>query len=227
MLSAGVPETRWAYIPHGSYAILDTWYVGGLRGTGSHDVVVDEVFVPQERTYAFSDATQVERPLYRMPMRVTVGAWFAAACLGMAQAALDAVVALASTKVQVDLGPRMRDRPSTQAAVATAAAELDAARLLLHASLADIWRCAQVHEAVTDHQQARAWGAILLATRTAKAVAASMYDAAGTSALYVDCPIERAMRDVQALTQHIVLNSRFWEEAGRVWLGLNPSRPFL
>jgi indole-3-acetate monooxygenase len=51
MLAAGVPEMRMTYLPKGAYRILDTWYVGGLRGTGSHDIVVDDVFVPAERTF--------------------------------------------------------------------------------------------------------------------------------------------------------------------------------
>ena len=69
MVAAGVPEARMAYIPKGSYRILDTWYVGGLRGTGSHDIVVDDVFVPAERTFFFTD-----RPLSRMPPQCARGA---------------------------------------------------------------------------------------------------------------------------------------------------------
>src|SRR5437867_2075421 len=54
-LASGAPDLRMAYIPNGSYRVLDTWHVGGLRGTGSHDIVVEDVFVPTERTFAFSD----------------------------------------------------------------------------------------------------------------------------------------------------------------------------
>jgi alkylation response protein AidB-like acyl-CoA dehydrogenase len=72
MLPAGEPEMRMAYLPQGSYRILDTWHVGGLRGTGSHDIVVDEVFVPAERTFSFTEPAQDDRPLSRMPFFATV-----------------------------------------------------------------------------------------------------------------------------------------------------------
>src|SRR5678815_1011101 len=82
MLAAGVPEMRMAYVPKGSYDIVDTWHAGGLRGTGSHDVVVDDVFVPGERTFSLDDPDHIDRPLYRMPFAATMGAWCAAICLG-------------------------------------------------------------------------------------------------------------------------------------------------
>jgi hypothetical protein len=55
MRAPGVPESRMAYVPKGAYRIVDTWYVGGLRGTGSHDVVVDNVFVPAEQSCSLMD----------------------------------------------------------------------------------------------------------------------------------------------------------------------------
>jgi alkylation response protein AidB-like acyl-CoA dehydrogenase len=120
----------------------------------------------------------------------------------------------------------MRDRPSLQATVATAAAELDAARLLLRESLSTVWAAARAGHDSTLTERARTVGAIMLAARSAKNAAASVVDAGGTSALYTDCPIERANRDIQALTQHIVLNPRSWEDAGRVYLGLMPGGGF-
>jgi alkylation response protein AidB-like acyl-CoA dehydrogenase len=99
LLAPGVPEMRMAYLPKGSYQILDTWYVGGLRGTGSHDVVVDEVFVPAERTFSFTDAHQLDQPLSRMPFFAMLSAGCAAICLGIAQAATDTLLELGSSKV--------------------------------------------------------------------------------------------------------------------------------
>lgn len=223
VVAPGVPELRMAYLPKGSYTIVDTWHVGGLRGTGSHDVVADNVFVPAERTYSFADPNLLDRPLYRMPFRATMAAGCAAICLGIAQAALDTLLDLATSKVQVDSGPGLRDRPAVQASVGMAAAELDAARLLLHASLADFWTSCSQGAPVTDLQQARTWGGALHAAKTAKAVVTGMLEAAGTPALYVDCPIERAHRDIYAVTQHVILAHKFLEDSGRIRLGLNPN----
>ena len=112
MLAEGVPETRMIYLPKGTYNILDTWHVGGLRGTGSHDIVVDDVYVPAERTFSFTDPAQDDRPLSRMPFFATVCACCAALSLGIAQSAVDTFLELATSKVQVD--PCSRDAGSAR-----------------------------------------------------------------------------------------------------------------
>ena len=73
MLADRVPEMRMAYVPKGSYKILDTWHSGGLRGTGSHDIVVDDIFVPAELTFSLEDPDHIDRPLYRMPFGSDAG----------------------------------------------------------------------------------------------------------------------------------------------------------
>lgn len=226
MLAAGIPEARMAYLPKGSYSILDTWHVGGLRGTGSHDIVVDDVFVPAEQTFFSLDPAQLDRPLTRMPFFATMCAGCAALCLGIAQATTDTLLELATSKVPVDPLPGLRDRPTVQVLVASSAAQLDAARLLLHAALGDLWAACRQGTPVKDAQRARVWESAIHAAKTAKAVVTSMYEAAGTSALYNDCPIERAHRDLYAVMQHVVLAPMWLEDAGRVRLGLTPRHPF-
>jgi alkylation response protein AidB-like acyl-CoA dehydrogenase len=225
MLAAGVPELRMAYVSKGSYEIVDTWHAGGLRGTGSHDIVVDGVFVPGERTFSLDDPNYIDRPLYRMPFAATMGAWCAAICLGIARVATDALLELGSSKVPVDPGPGLRDRSAVQVMVASSAAALEAARLLLRDALGELWAACCCGTPITDVQRARMWGSIVHAARSAKAVVTSMYEAAGASALYIDCPIERAHRDIHAVMQHIVLQPMWLEDAGRVKLGLKPTHP--
>jgi indole-3-acetate monooxygenase len=222
---SGAPELRMAYVPKGSYRILDTWYVGGLRGTGSHDVMVEDVFVPAERTFSVMDPKQVDRPLYQMPMGATMSAWCASICVGIAQAAIDALLELAASKVQVDPRAELRDRPDVQATVAASEAELGAARLLLHDALGEVWAACCNGIPASLRQRARMWGSSLHAARAAKAVVTAMYEAAGAAALYVDCPLERAQRDIYAVGQHIILSHGWLEDAGRVRLGLKPNNP--
>ncbi|WP_224244715.1 acyl-CoA dehydrogenase family protein [Hyalangium gracile] len=226
MMAPGVPEMRMAYVPRGSYRIVDTWHVGGLRGTGSHDVVVEDVFVPAERTFSFFDPVRIDRPLFQMPWVSTVGAWCAGICLGIARTATDTLLELATSKSPVDPGPGLRDRPSVQAMVASSSASLEAARLLLIDALGDVWATCSRGAASTEMQRARLWGGTIHAVRTAKATVTSMYEAAGATALYNECLIERAHRDIHAVTQHIVLAQSWMEEAGRVRLGLKPNHPF-
>lgn len=225
MLAPGVPEMRMAYAPKGSYKILDTWHVGGLRGTGSHDVVVDDIFVPVERSFSLEDPDHIDRPLYWMPLMATLGAWCAAICLGIARAATDTLLDLGSSKVPVDPGPGLRDRPAVQAMVESSTAALEAARLLLRDALGDLWTACSRGTPVADIQRARMWGIIVHTAQTARTTVTSMYKAAGASALYIDCPIERAHRDIHAVMQHIVLQHFWLEQAGRIRLGLKPTHP--
>jgi indole-3-acetate monooxygenase len=110
--------------------------------------------------------------------------------------------------------------------VASAAAQLEAARLLLHGALGDLWATCLRETPVTDAQRAGVFASGLHAARTAKAVVTSMYEAAGSSALYIDCPLERAHRDIYAVMQHVQLAPIWLEAAGRVKLGLTPQTPF-
>ena len=113
---------------------------------------------------------------------------------------------------------------------AAAQRRLEAARLLLHGALGDLWATCLRGTPVTDAQRARVFASGLHAAQTAKAVVTAMYEAAGTSTLYVDCPLERAHRDIYAVMQHVQLaptaeshggrwgrrslGDRFWPRAG-------------
>jgi alkylation response protein AidB-like acyl-CoA dehydrogenase len=225
MLAGGEPETRMVYVSKSSFRILDTWYVGGLRGTGSHDVVVDDVFVPVERTFSFADPAHDIGPLSRMPVFATVCAGCAALCLGIAQAATETVLELAHTKVQVDPFPGMRDRTAFQSMVSTSAAKLASARLLLRETVNKVWAACTNGTPVTEAQRGQLWESGHHAAHVSTSVVRSMYEAAGASALYVNCPLERAHRDIHAVMQHIVFAPLWLEAAGRVRLGLPSQNP--
>jgi alkylation response protein AidB-like acyl-CoA dehydrogenase len=225
MLAVGDPETRMVYLSKGSYRILDTWHVGGLRGTGSHDIVVDDVFIPAERSFSFADPAQDDGPMSRLPIFATVCAGCAALCLGVVRSATDTLMDLAATKVQVDPFPGTRDRPAIQVMVASSAAKVASARSLLHETLGEVWTECTKGTPVTDAHRGRLWESGHHAAHVATSVVRSMYEAAGTSALYVDCPLERAHRDIHAVMQHVVFAPLWLEAAGRVRLGLSPQNP--
>lgn len=143
MVAPGVPHMRLAFVPSASCQILDTWHVGGLRGTGSHDVIVQDLAVPAERTVTPMDRSQLERAFGRMPIVCTMSAGHAAICLGVATTALDAVLSLARTKVSVDAVPGLRDRAANQFLVAEAATTIAAMRAHLHGALDRLWATAE------------------------------------------------------------------------------------
>jgi alkylation response protein AidB-like acyl-CoA dehydrogenase len=224
MLQPGVPETRLVFVRRGDYEVLDTWHVGGLRGTGSHDVVVDGKPVPRRSTVAPGDPVTLDAPIGRIPIISTMAAGYGAQTLGIGRSAIDALVALTSTKPSPE-GPGLRDRPAVLAAIARHAAAIDAARAHLHACATRLWDAAGSGSAPTLDEVTAVWGAALHAADAGRSAVEAMYAAGGTSSLYVDCPLERAHRDIHAMSRHVVAQSHWLEDAGRVRLGIAPSHP--
>jgi alkylation response protein AidB-like acyl-CoA dehydrogenase len=225
MLGPNAPHMRMAFVPKGSYEILDTWHVGGLRGTGSHDVVVKDLQVPVERTFTPMDQNQLDRPIGRMPIACTMSAGHASMCLGIARAALDAVITLGRTKVTVDPVPGLRDRAANQFLVAEASTKIAALRAQLRNALGTLWNAAKSGSSLTPGLIADVWSAAVSAGRDSRALVTTMYEVAGTPSLYVDSSLERCHRDIHAAMQHVIIQRVWMEEAGRVKLGMDPTNP--
>lgn len=95
MLTPEVPRVTLCLFPRDSVTIIDTWRTTGLRGTGSHDYAVQDVFVPEGRTFWFSEEPREPGSLYRMPIVASYGLAIAAVTVGIAQHMLEAFRALA------------------------------------------------------------------------------------------------------------------------------------
>lgn len=223
-LPNGAPDMRLFFLPKGDYEILDTWYTGGLRGSGSHDVVVDDVFVPERRSCSPLGPSRIDGPLFRFPFAPLLAPGCASIGLGVASAALEALVALAMDRPQIDAGPPLRDRPATHVAVADAETRIESARLFLHDAVARVWAACQ-HGAPTPAERAPLWRAVIHAAAVSKEVIGIMFETAGTSAPYRDSPLDRCQRDIWVMGQHIILQPIWGEQAGRVRLGLDPTQP--
>jgi alkylation response protein AidB-like acyl-CoA dehydrogenase len=224
MLAPGQPDLRVLFVPKGSYSIIDTWHVGGLRGSGSHDIVVDDVFVPVEESLAPTPPVAGGLPLARLPIIPMMIAGIGAQFLGMASKAMDATIKILRNKVSVDPGASIRERPCVIADIASHTAAVTAAKNHLHASMAAIWDKVK-HEPPTAEDRAALYSAGLHAASVARNCVASMHAAAGTTALYIDCPLERSIRDLQTMATHIAAQPLWMEDAGRVLIGHEPINP--
>jgi len=225
MLAPGAPELRLAYVRRGDFEILDTWHVGGLRGTGSHDVVVADAHVPQPRTVSPTDEVTLDRAIGRVPIICVMAAGFASQALGIAEVGIRTLITLARTKVNIEAGPGLRDRPSVQALIAGQTAALDAARDHLRRRTGELWRSAEAGARSSLHQISASWAAAHHAIDAAKFSLEGAYAAAGTTSLYSACPLERAHRDLHAMLRHVVAQSMWLEDAGKVTLGTAPTHP--
>jgi alkylation response protein AidB-like acyl-CoA dehydrogenase len=206
-------------LPKQELQILDTWHTLGLRGTGSHDAVADEVLVPDRRVLSLFDGPVLDRPLYRFPAFGFFALSIAAAALGNARAAIDELVALAAEKVGQGSSRTLAERAPTQASVATAEASLRAARALYYEAIEAAWEAAQREERVSVGLRNGLRLAATQAVRTSAEVVRSMYDLAGGSAIYDDSPLQRRFRDAHTATAHFQVNEASRELPGRILLG--------
>jgi alkylation response protein AidB-like acyl-CoA dehydrogenase len=213
------PVLRVVAIPTAELQVLDTWHASGLRGTGSHDAVADQVFVPAHRTLSLFDDVNVDAPLYRFPIFGFFALSIAAAALGNARGAIDELGQLAAEKVGQDSKRTLAQRPATQAAVAQAEASLRAARAFYYQAIDDAWRAAHCPGPVSVRLRTALRLAATHAVRTAADITRSVYDLGGGSAIYEDSPLQRRFRDAYTATAHFQVNPASWELTGRLLLG--------
>jgi alkylation response protein AidB-like acyl-CoA dehydrogenase len=219
---AGQPEIRTMMVPAAKTRIVDVWDTTGMRGTGSNDFVVDNVFVP------FDDCPSLGRPrsagaLYTWPPLFLVS--HSGVPLGLARSALDFVEELSTRK---ELMPErlLRDDTQVQETIAMSEATIEAARCYIYRTLEDVWATLSAREKPSPRQRAHYRLMMTHAHQTAKQVIGTLYDLAATSAIFRSSPLERNMRDILTSSQHRVVHPRMYRPAGRLILGLDPEELF-
>jgi alkylation response protein AidB-like acyl-CoA dehydrogenase len=223
----GAAETRVVFFPTAMAEVIDTWHVGGLRGTGSNDYRVANLFVPVSHTMTFSDPPRLPGPLYALPRHTFLAATIAAVPLGIARAALDAFRDLSAGKTPRIGSALLCDRPVIQSAVGRAEAQLRSARAFLFEACDEAWSATSAGVPLTLEQRAAVRLACAQVAETAKAVVQLVYDAGGGTSVYESCPLQRCFRDVHTASQHVQVQSVNFETGGRVMLGLEPGTPVL
>jgi alkylation response protein AidB-like acyl-CoA dehydrogenase len=220
------PEIVMAYLPRESCEIVDTWHVMGMRGTGSNDVAVTDVFVPRARTFPFvpefTPGSHYQGPLYRFPLIGVVASNLPPLLLAVARQAIDEVTELAQGKVPVTRTTALRERAAAQAKLAQAEGALRAGRLLLYDTLRETWEATLVGQTISLRQKADLQLAMTHAVSSAVSAVELMYQVAGTSGIYTRSPLERHFRDVQVLRHHAFGAETRYETVGQVYLGLAP-----
>ncbi len=224
LTEAETPRVRTMWLAPEQATIKDTWSVVGMRGTGSQDFIVDDVFVPAAHTCFLGDPALEAGPLYS-PRLVLVLLFIpvAANSLGIARGAIDAFIELAGRETSTRSTDLLRDRPLVQTRLAEAEAILNAARAYSVDSVGTFWDvvCSGASDPSIAIAQARL--AIVHAMHEAVRTVDLVFHAAGTNAIYCRNPLERYFRDIHVAVQH---NSAFpaqYESAGKVLMGLRPA----
>jgi alkylation response protein AidB-like acyl-CoA dehydrogenase len=226
LTAAGAPLLRALWVPRESVTIVDTWQVMGMRGTGSQDFTVDDVFVPARRS-CLSEAPPVETgPLYNQR------AWYvhlwtpsAGNALGIARGAIDSLAEIAATEASTMSTNLLRDRPMVQTRIAEAEAIVNAARAYVFDAVGRLWDALCAGETPSDQMIAQGRLALVHGMHEAVRAVDKVFHAAGTNAIYTRLPLERAFRDVHVAVQHAAGLPGYFESAGKALLGLRPNDP--
>jgi alkylation response protein AidB-like acyl-CoA dehydrogenase len=206
--------------------VVDTWRSLGMRGTDSNDVVLEDVFVPARRTFPlmpeFVPGSHYGGPLYRMAAVTATGTIVAPIALAIAREAIEALRALAPTKMSLGSMRSLGDRSVAQARLGAAEGLVRSARAFLLATIEESWHRAVNGERATLEQRAGDLLAGAHAMRSAVEAVDLVYGLAGSSAIYERSPIERHFRDIQTIRHHGFTCESRLEAVGQILLGLEP-----
>ncbi|MCP3139105.1 acyl-CoA dehydrogenase family protein [Pyxidicoccus xibeiensis] len=218
LVREGVPETRTFFFPIQSVVLHDTWYASGLCGTGSGDMEVKDVFVPEEYTFALvGQRPRIASPLYGFPFGL-LGLGIPAVALGLARRAIDELMALSRQKTLMLERRLLAARPAAQEAVADAEATVRSARAFLLEAINAIY-AESTRGPVSVRSRAELRLAMTHATRSAARAVDRMYEAAGGTAVFRSSPLQRCFRDVHTATQHAMVAPATLELTGGLLLG--------
>jgi indole-3-acetate monooxygenase len=227
--AAGEPEMRMVYFPREGCEIIDTWNVMGMRGTGSNDISVTDVYVPKFRTFPmqpdFEPGSHYQGPLYRLPVMGTAAAGIPTPMLGVARRALDEVTELARNKTPVASSSLLKERATAQIQLGRAEALLRSGRLLLLDTLRQAWRRCLDGETHSLEQRADLQLGMAHAMTSAVQAVELACSIAGTTAFRATSPLERCFRDVQTMRHHVFASEQRYGTFGQVYLGVEPDFP--
>lgn len=219
-LPDGSNRPRSALVPIGEGDILANWSVMGMRGTGSDDFVLQDVFVPTRRIASRRWIAQRTEPLYD-PRLMMVATWAPTAglALGLAQGSVDALLRLGPVTSAGSTMP-LRERPAVQEAAGQAQAIASSARAFVIETISSAWETLLADGTDLALKVTRAQLAITHAMNEAVRVADICFHAAGTNAISSANRLERYLRDTHTAVQHAAGQPIHRQVAGRVLFGL-------
>ncbi|MEZ4332284.1 MAG: acyl-CoA dehydrogenase family protein [Myxococcota bacterium] len=222
LASDGLPLIVGAFFPASEARVLDSWRPTGMAGTGSHDAVVEDVFVPHRFTFDFraKGSTRFDA-LAELPTFSRLGATLAAVAVGIGRRAIDELTALAQTKPAMMSITPLRDTPRVQTELARAHALVDGGQAHLEHVAGRIFARVEAGGTPTRDELARLRLAYVAAVEHATDAVDRMHDLAGMHAVGLGHPIDRCFRDAHVLTQHLAISPAHYERVGKALLGLD------
>lgn len=228
MADDGMPLMMVAVVPREEVEFKDGWHVQGLKGTGSYDYGLDDIFVPEHRTYPlFTREPKRGGSLYRFGVMPLTGGGHAAWALGVARSAIDDVVALAQEKTRMGDESSIAHKLTFQRNLAHHEGMWRAAHRLVVDTYTETEARIEAGEELSPAMRCDMRIAATYATEACREVVQWAHLAAGTTAIREGSRLERAFRDMYTGTQHAFISERTYTEAGKLMLGLIDDSPAL
>jgi alkylation response protein AidB-like acyl-CoA dehydrogenase len=215
----GQPVIRGVFLPASEWQIEDTWSATGLKGTGSHHIALKDIVVPESYFFDFENGRRcLPGPLYQaVPPLLPL--FHGAICVGMAEGALDDLLALAEAgRQQFRAAVPLRESEIFQFELGRVAADLRAARASLEVQAASHWRHALAGTLKDDTLSAQGTQTGIWIATTCVRVADACFSLAGGSAVYESSPLQRRLRDLHTAAQHATVQQRHYVAAGKAVL---------
>ena len=215
-------------VPADEVEVADTWHTAGMRGTGSHDVIITDVFVPEHRMVAVADiyagtapgARAHNVPTYRWPMVPALALMAAMPVLGAAERVTELFAERLGGRVLAYSGVAQKDQPAAQIRLGDAQVRLRALRALITETAAGIEQIVTGGERVSRSVRAEARLAAAHTVHESRAIIADLLGASGASAQFLSNPLQRAKRDVDIAAGHVVFDYDMSRElAGALAIG--------
>ena len=224
---SGEPLPRMAVLPRDSVQIDPVWNTVGLAGTGSHDLVVNDAFVPQEWTFVRGGALNLDGALYRYPVLSLATQVLSVVALGVARAALNEIYTIAHRQQSVTGAPRLADRPQAQMQIARCEADLRSARAWFYDAIDDVWQCILAGDEPACEQINALRLSSTHVTRVAAEVTRQALALNGMGGITMTSPLQRYVRDTLVITQHAFMGDLSYLNAGTVYFGGQPLPGYL
>ena len=224
-------DWRLCIVAKSDYKVIDTWYAMGMVGTGSKDIEVKEVFVPERRALALAlcrgglehpGAALNKGDLFRVPIVASAGHPLSASALGAAEGAYEHVVDRFKSRVGTYTGAKVSDFQAVQIRIARARALIDSARYLMRESALVF----QNNERLDIEEKLRLRTQNAFAVQQCHEAVETLWACYGANAIYTREPLQRFQRDLQAMKQHFSFNFDIAGSAfGTVAMGGKYSNP--
>jgi indole-3-acetate monooxygenase len=221
---AGPPLIRACIRPARDWQIEDTWHVAGLKGTGSHHISLSETVVPADYFFdLMGGESALPGPLYQAAKQF-LPLFHSAFAVGVAEGALDALVAVAlAGRKQLFAASPLRDLETFQEAIGRVAADLDAVRACSQARIATHWRHALAGTLKDEVCFTQATQTAIWVTSACVRIVDACFRLGGGSALYENSPLQRQLRDMHAAAQHAFVQERHYVGGGKLLLDRHQS----